>query len=116
MDIYTAAKYLKIGYRIKRACWEPEECLTECGSMLEKKVWIKYGHFNPETRTFEDRRYLTDEHISAITLEDLLADDWEVVTAGLRKDFNKYGNPEYLDEPDWDNYVCKGWGDDEEDE
>lgn len=115
MDIATAAKYLKIGYRIRRACWELEEYVEECGDMLEKKE-IHYSNvYNQETKKFEKHRYLSRwGGINPLGLSDLLAEDWEIITTGIRKQFNKYGNFEYDDEPDWDNYVCKGWGDEDD--
>lgn len=113
MNLCIAAVYMNAGYRVRRASWEAGEYLTECAGMMEKQIWVEYGHFNSETRKFEDVRHLSTEHINPIDLKDLLADDWEVITDGIRKDFNKYGNLEYNDEPDWDNYEPKGWGEDD---
>lgn len=57
MDIQTAAKYMQHGYRIKRASWR--------GKWLSQDV-------------------LLDEYKQ---LENLLADDWEVITEGVVEDF-----------------------------
>jgi len=118
MDIKTAAHYLKMGYRIRRACWEPEEYLSEVADMIDK-VEVGYSHpWDEATKTFLEKRYVsTIGHSYSAGLADLLADDWEIITAGIRKQFNKYGNFEYNDEPDWDNYVCKSsWFDDDDEE
>jgi len=104
MDIKTAAHYLKIGYRIRRACWEPEEHLTEIADMIDR-VEVGYSHrLDEETKTFVEQRYVGSGGLYSASLEDLLADDWEIVVVGIRKPFNKHGNLEYNDEPDWDNY------------
>jgi hypothetical protein len=54
MDIATAAKYMKLGYRIKRADW-------------------------PD--------FLYGDKSGNYSIDDLLADDWEIITRGIIKDF-----------------------------
>ena len=100
------------GYRIRRTCWEPEEYLYEVGDMLEKREVHECAV--AKDGKFENIRYLDHCHIMPLGLKDLLADDWEIVTEGIRKNFNKHGSLEYIDEPDWDNYEPKGWGDEED--
>jgi hypothetical protein len=58
MDIYTAAKYMQIGYRIRRTSWR-------------------------------NRYYISwDEMLfTKLFREDLVADDWEVITQGIIRDF-----------------------------
>lgn len=111
MNIVAAAHYLKAGYRIRRACWEPEEYLYEIGDMLEKREIHESTVF--KDGKIERLRYLGHNHIASIGLGELLADDWEVITEGIRKHYNKNASIEYNDEPDWDNYVCKGWDEEE---
>lgn len=117
MNIFTAAYYLKIGYRIRRTCWEPEECITECADMLSRREVRHYNRI--EAGNFTKERYVSEGINADLGLEELLADDWEIITTDIRKSFNKYGNLEYDDETDWDNYEPKysHWGsNDEEDE
>jgi predicted methyltransferase len=116
MNISTAAHYLKIGYRIRRASWEPEECVTECAGMLSRRE-VRYYNL-VEAGSFTKERYVSEGVNADLGLEDLLADDWEIITTNIRKQFNKYGNFEYDDETDWDNYEPKynSWGDEDEDE
>jgi len=105
MDIHAAASYLKSRYRIRRACWEPEEFI-EHNYELSKRSVSYYSVWNKETKTIEKHRGIQDDDtFTVLTLEDLLATDWEVITTGIRKYFNKYGHLEYDDETDWDNYV-----------
>lgn len=60
MDIHTAAHYMRSGYRIRRTVWDP-------------KSWISEDLMRRSPITF--------------VLRDLLADDWEVITEGVVKDF-----------------------------
>lgn len=60
MNIHTAAKYAWEGYRIRRASWEPDEWISE-----------------------ESMR----RHPITFMIHDLLADDWEIITEGIVKDF-----------------------------
>jgi len=101
MNIHLAAHYLKIGYRIRRPNWEPEELIYECAGMLNKREVHYYGVV--DDKGHRDCRSVSDSS-APIMLEDLLADDWEIITTGIRKQFNKYGNFEYDDEPDWDTW------------
>jgi hypothetical protein len=115
MNISTAAHYLKIGYRIRRPHWEPEECITECADMLSRRE-VHYCNIVKEGG-FTKERYVSEGYNADLGLEELLADDWEIITTGIRKQFNKYGNFEYEDETDWDNYEpsYSHWGNEDED-
>lgn len=72
MDIYTAAKYLKLGYRIKRE--------TEINTIDSTIV--------PPTKVPFTKVIVMDENsYQLLGLEDLLATDWEIITEGIVKDF-----------------------------
>lgn len=58
MDIKTAAQYMKLGYRIRRSDWQHISWISP-----ENMVFIK------------------------LSMDDLLADDWEIITDGIVKDF-----------------------------
>jgi hypothetical protein len=58
MDIITAFKYRECGYRIRRT------------------AWALYAHVHP-----------TSMVMTHLSTEDVLADDWELVTEGIIKDF-----------------------------
>lgn len=58
MDIVTAFKYRECGYRIRRACWV-------------KSMYLDHHNFT----------YIK------LMADDVLGDDWEVVTEGILKDF-----------------------------
>ncbi len=58
MDIHIAAKYMKLGYRIRRACWPANERIA----------WV-------------------DMDFIKLTKEELLAEDWEIITTGIVKEF-----------------------------
>lgn len=103
MDIHAAASYLKSRYRIRRACWESEE-FVEYSYDLSKRHVSYTSVWNRETKSIDKHRGVMDDTFQVLTLEDLLATDWEVITTGIRKYFNKYGHLEYDDETDWDNY------------
>lgn len=116
MDIHSIAHYLKVGYRVRRASWEPQEYMRASGDELEKKEMFGYhtGIVTNGATKLKYVRYLTNS-MNPVMISDLLANDWEIITTGIRKYFNKSGNMEYDDEEDWDNYVCtSSWDDDEE--
>lgn len=69
MDIHTAAKYMQHGYRVKRAGWQMIEYVYHTESGISGKI-KDGGHM------FVD-----------FSLKDLLADDWELITEGIIKDF-----------------------------
>lgn len=58
MDIHIAAKYMKLGYRIRRPGWSPEMFIS-----WDTMVFFK------------------------LVREELLAEDWEIITEGIIQDF-----------------------------
>lgn len=72
MDIYTAAKYLKLGYRIKR----------------ETEIYTIDSTIDPPVKVPFTKVIVMDENtFQLFGLEDLLATDWELITEGIIKDF-----------------------------
>jgi hypothetical protein len=115
MNIAIAAHYMKIGYRVRRTSWEPEEYLCELASMFQKAEVRYSNNWNHESKAFDTKRYVSvHTGYDAISFGDLLAEDWEIITSNIRREFNKYGSFEYQDEEDWDNYEPKGWGEEDE--
>ena len=58
MDITTAAKYMKLGYRIRRPCWTYLPWIS-----WDQVIFVK------------------------LTREDLIAEDWEVIIRGIVGEF-----------------------------
>jgi hypothetical protein len=112
MNIRAAAHYLKIGYRVRRSIWDQEQYLYEIAGMLEM-VEVSYcSSWDHKTKTIVENRSVSSGNIANLQLEDIMADDWELITDGIRKHFNKYD-----DEPDWNNYKSdSSWDNQEEDE
>jgi hypothetical protein len=54
MDFVTAVRYAKLGYRIRRASWSPNRYLSE-DSEIDGYRWM----------------------------DNVLADDWEIITLGV---------------------------------
>ena|ERR1700722_11171762 len=106
MNITTAAHYMSLGYRIRRQCWEPEEYLSELCGLVDRVEVSYYGHTD-ENGIDTDVREIGQASSAFFQLEDLLADDWEIVLEGIRKPFNKYDRLEYEDDIDHDNYNSK---------
>ena len=72
MDIHTAAKYMKLGYRVKR----------------ETEIYTIDSTINPPVKVpFTKVLSMDDSTYQILGLEDLLATDWELVTEGIIKDF-----------------------------
>lgn len=69
MDVVTAAKYLAQGYRIRRTAWTMATYITE----VHGHLWGR----NNQVGSFS----------MSLDLSDLLADDWEIITTGIVKDF-----------------------------
>lgn len=63
MDIQTAARYMKHGYRIRRASWTDEPI-----------KWLDIWKWE-------------DGEPFPLYLDELLADDWEIITEGIVADF-----------------------------
>ena len=62
MDIYTAAQYMKLGYRITR------------------KIWLD-AYIGPDNNNCDDNIYYELE------VDDLVATDWEIITEDIVTDF-----------------------------
>lgn len=111
MNIQTAAQYMVLGYRVRRVSWRPDMWIASSGLDIEKGTVFRHQHINDNTGavTWEDIPSVDDMY--TMDFADLLGDDYEVITTGIRKQFNKYGRVEYNDETDWDNYVPSkgGW-------
>lgn len=69
MDIHTAAKYMKHGYRIRRSSWVSSPYIYQMSGVI-----MSGGRSGPD-------------FLSNLILEDLIADDWELITEGIIKDF-----------------------------
>jgi len=118
MDLRSAVIYMKQGYRVRRAGWHPDsymklDCLGEIIQFSRHEYWsIGKGELTKHS-------YVTNDGIRTFEADEVLADDWELITTGIRKEFSKHENGmEYEDDTDWDNYVPPkgGWGYDDEDE
>lgn len=113
MDFKSACHYVKAGYRVRRDAWEPKTYMTadSCGEL--SIVFEHIGYTVGEEIT--EHRYMMG--FPNIEIKDVLADDWEIITTGIRKHFGRYGM-EYDDDTDWDNYVPTkgGWDFDDEDD
>lgn len=116
MNIQAAAVYLKIGYRLRRASWDAEsfvkaDCMGQPEFYDRREYWTIGGGKSTH------HTYIGGG-MNEMTVDDMLAEDWELITTGIRKHYNKHGNMEYDDDTDWDNYVPlpSGWdfSDDEE--
>lgn len=64
MDIHTAAKYMRHGYRIRRGWWHSSVYAYEEMEL----IWLR-----------------SDSGVNdcTFTIDDLLADDWELITEGI---------------------------------
>ena len=116
MNIHIAAHYLKLGYRIRRSHWEPEEYISGVGTLLDKMEVYYLNIWDHEQKKIVEHRKVNNAGICQFEPEDLVADDWEIVIVGIRKEFNKYGNFEYIDESDWDTWESNSSWDMEEDD
>lgn len=72
MDIHTAAKYMRHGYRVKR----------------ETEIYTIDSTIVPPIKVPFTKVLIMDENSYQILgLEDLLATDWELITDGIITDF-----------------------------
>lgn len=117
MDFRTVVSYMKHGYRVRRSSWEPESYMKlDCLGGFEQ--YHMRESYTIKNGAIHKNRYLSN-CCSDIDINDVLAEDWELITTGIRKEFSKHENGmEYDDDTDWDNYVPPkgGWGFDDEDE
>lgn len=72
MDIHTAAKYMSSGYRVKRVAW------TSVDYIYDSQGSIMGSFTNACTK---------GEFSLSLSLQDLIADDWELITEGVIKHF-----------------------------
>lgn len=80
MNIFEAAKYLKDDKEIRRSSWEADERIDELSGMISKYEWLSSYHLTHPKQSIEEclKKYLMHDYYS-ISLEDLLAEDWEVI-------------------------------------
>lgn len=115
MNIIATAHYLKLGYRVRRSSWHVDSFVKlDCSDMPEfydRREYWSIGGGKTTHHTY------IGGGMNQMTVDDMLAEDWELITTGIRKHFNKYGNLEYDDDTDWDNYVPlpSSWDDADED-
>lgn len=68
MDIHTAAKYMRHGYRVRR----------------ETEIYTIDSTIVPPVKVPFTKVIMMDENThQLLNLEDLLADDWELITDGI---------------------------------
>jgi hypothetical protein len=104
MNIHAAAVYLKIGYRMRRASWHEDSYVkTDCLGMPEFYQRREYWSIGGGESTHHT--YIGGG-MNEMTVDDMLAEDWELITTGIRKHYNKHGHMEYEGDTDWDNYVA----------
>jgi hypothetical protein len=72
MDIHTAAGYMKHGYRIKRPVWKSVDYIYDFHGRI-------MGSFSNSCTK--------GEFSLSLDLQDLLADDWELILEGIVNDF-----------------------------
>jgi hypothetical protein len=72
MDIHTAAGYMRHGYRVRRLAWKSVDYIYESHDRI-------MGSFSNSCTKGE----ISLSH----SLQDLLADDWELITEGVVTDF-----------------------------
>lgn len=103
------------GYRVRRASWHPLSYMKlDCCGEIQEYNQREYWSITKEGTKHHEYIGGGPEFINA---EEVLADDWEVITTGIRKEFSKHENGmEYEDDTDWDNYVSPkgGWFSDDE--
>ena len=98
MDIQSAAHYLKVGYRIRRGCWEQDEYLADVINIELRKMQVEYPlSYNHRSCKFEKQRLLRNNEQYCMDVSELLANDWEVVWDGIKTHCNVDGVVEYLD-------------------
>lgn len=123
MDFISAAHYMKCGYRVRRASWLPDTYM-KLGILGELEIYFRMESYslgrdeNGKPKTTK-HSFMTGGGCETISVDDVLDNEWEIITTGIRKEFSKHENGmEYDDDTDWDNYVSPkgGWGDFDEDE
>ena len=72
MDIRTIAGYLKLGYRVRRTSWD-----------IIDYVHFAHGRIFCKFKSDSINKYFAYD----LWFGDLLADDWQLITEGVVKDF-----------------------------
>ena len=78
MNIFEAAKLLKDGKNIRRSSWEPEEYVNELAGMITVYKNFKYYKLG-NGKKFDPTDLETCLGEDSLGLEELLAEDWELV-------------------------------------
>lgn len=123
MDFVSACRYMKHGYRVRRSIWAPDSYL-KLGVLGELVDYARTESFTIGKDENGNAKTIMHSYISGgwgndLVVDDMLADDWELITTGIRKEFSKHENGmEYDDDKDWDNYVPTkgGWDFDDDEE
>jgi hypothetical protein len=97
MDIQSAAKYMAHGYRVRRSSWSIEQYLHDYAGITKFQIHVSHV-YNFDLKETEDHFHPEQNDMSPLELDDLLADDWELITTGIRTHFNEFGHIEYEDE------------------
>lgn len=117
MNIFSAATYLKQGYRIKRSSWLPDSFM-KLDVLGDVEQYHKMSYHTIDKNGLTKHEYMGGG-LGNLSIDDLLAEDWEIIIIGIRKEFSKHEHGiEYEDDTDWDNYVPSkgGWNFDDEEE
>ncbi len=77
MDIHTAAKYMQHGYRVRRSSWE------QGGFIYDDRYFI--SHVSLVNDGLDGKRPFESDWMPES--EDLVADDWELITEGIVSHF-----------------------------
>jgi len=104
MDFRSAVVYMKSGYRVRRSSWHPKSYM-KLSIMGDIQQYHEREYWSISKEGTKHHVYIGggDEYVNA---EEILAEDWELITTGIRKEFSKHENGmEYEDDTDWDNYV-----------
>ena len=116
MNFISAVRYMKHGYRVRRSSWEPESYM-KLGAVGDFEQYHIFEHYTLDSDGTHMHRDLINSG-DAVDANDVLAEDWELITTEIRKEFSKRENGmEYNDDTDWDNYVPTkgGWNFDDDD-
>jgi hypothetical protein len=108
---------MKHGYRIRRVKWHAKSYM-KLGVLEEIEQYHECEYGVIANGGITKHTYMGGGP-DYVTAEEVLADDWELITTGIRKEFSKHEHGmEYDDDTDWDNYVSPkgGWGDFDDDE
>ncbi len=101
MNFSTAANYLQLGYKIKRSVWKDYQYLivNDLGLIWQNYINAYYSFDNKQL--IKRSKHMYQEYFCRV--QDLIAEDWEVITDNIINYFGKNGieyspNPEIPDE------------------